>query len=403
MVPHRGYPPPATRSGPSPRTRRARPARPGSRTALRARVADGPDRTSRTSRPLAATSCPATAPATRGSAGRAVGKDRSHGAEVDGRRPRHGRPAARDHVPRPRPGGRFGPALAERGWDVTALDLAAHGGHRLDPPAHRGRAGRQRHRAGGGSGGPARRAQPGAATAISAVARPARFRARGRAGGSAGRAGLRSAERLANGVELDADIARLDRDRLVRRSRADHPAWAPDGRRARRARHRGGRRDSGGGRASGPGCAGGTSRRWSPPSTCRCCCWSPRTPGDRDPDAAGQRAEPAQPAPPVRGPPCRPTGSSSSRADTACTATCRPSGWPRSTRSPRPRCPPAPESDHAGAAAAGAQRAEPAHQRGELGGRWVVGRAGVAQQVGVLGRVGDQVVVLAERHGAGAA
>ena len=37
-----------------------------------------------------------------------------------------------------------------------------------------------------------------------------------------------SSEQLANGVELDADIARLDRDRLVRRSRADHPTWAPE-------------------------------------------------------------------------------------------------------------------------------------------------------------------------------
>jgi len=29
---------------------------------------------------------------------------------------------------------RIGPALAERGWDITAIDLAAHGGHRLDGP-----------------------------------------------------------------------------------------------------------------------------------------------------------------------------------------------------------------------------------------------------------------------------
>ena len=28
----------------------------------------------------------------------------------------------------------IGPALAERGWDVTSLDLAAHGGNRLDGP-----------------------------------------------------------------------------------------------------------------------------------------------------------------------------------------------------------------------------------------------------------------------------
>jgi pimeloyl-ACP methyl ester carboxylesterase len=119
----------------------------------------------------------------------------------------------------------IGPALAERGWDVTAIDLAAHGGHRLDGPltaealvdsvttqvpgpvdllvGH----------------------SMGAATAISTVARQPGF---ARAvvledpPGGLGRAG----EELAHGVELDAQIARLDRERLVRRSRADHPGWA---------------------------------------------------------------------------------------------------------------------------------------------------------------------------------
>jgi pimeloyl-ACP methyl ester carboxylesterase len=38
----------------------------------------------------------------------------------------------------------------------------------------------------------------------------------------------RGNEELAHGVELDADLARLDRERLVRRSQGDHPGWAAD-------------------------------------------------------------------------------------------------------------------------------------------------------------------------------
>lgn len=121
----------------------------------------------------------------------------------------------------------IGPALAERGWDVTALDLAAHGGNRLDGPltvdalvdsvttqvqgpvdllvGH----------------------SLGAVTAISTAARRPGFARAVVLEDPPGGGGL-SSEQLANGVELDADIARLDRDRLVRRSRADHPTWAPE-------------------------------------------------------------------------------------------------------------------------------------------------------------------------------
>jgi pimeloyl-ACP methyl ester carboxylesterase len=120
---------------------------------------------------------------------------------------------------------RIGPALAERGWDVTALDLAAHGGHRLagplTPDALVDSVTTQ-------VSGPIDLLvghSMGAATAISAVVRqPGLARAvvlEDPPGGMA-----RGNEELAHGVELDADIARLDRERLVRRSRADHPDWA---------------------------------------------------------------------------------------------------------------------------------------------------------------------------------
>jgi pimeloyl-ACP methyl ester carboxylesterase len=121
----------------------------------------------------------------------------------------------------------IGPALAERGWEVSALDLAAHGGNRLPGPltaealvdsvlvqvpapvdllvGH----------------------SMGAATAISAVVRqPGLARAVVLEDPPGGLGGI-SAE-LARGVELDADIARQDRDRLVRRSRSEHPGWAPN-------------------------------------------------------------------------------------------------------------------------------------------------------------------------------
>ena len=123
---------------------------------------------------------------------------------------------------------RIGPALAERGWDVTALDLAAHGGNRLDGPLT---AAALVDSVTAQVAGPADLLvghSMGAATAICTVAgRPGFARAVVLEDPPDG-SGLPSAERLANGVELDSDIARLDRDRLVRRSRADHPAWAPE-------------------------------------------------------------------------------------------------------------------------------------------------------------------------------
>ena len=39
--------------------------------------------------------------------------------------------------------------------------------------------------------------------------------------------GLRPAEEMARGVELDGELVRTDRDRLLRRSAAEHPGWAP--------------------------------------------------------------------------------------------------------------------------------------------------------------------------------
>ena len=120
---------------------------------------------------------------------------------------------------------RIGPALAERGWDVTALDLAAHGGRRLDGPLT---ADALVDSVTAQVSGPVDLLvghSMGAATAISTVVRqPGLARAvvlEDPPGGIG-----RSNEELARGVELDADIARLDRERLVRRSRADHPDWA---------------------------------------------------------------------------------------------------------------------------------------------------------------------------------
>jgi pimeloyl-ACP methyl ester carboxylesterase len=120
-----------------------------------------------------------------------------------------------------------GPALAARGWDVTALDLAAHGGNRLPGPltgdalvdsvlvqvpapvdllvGH----------------------SMGAATAISAAVRQPGLARAVVLEDPPGGIGAAS-ELLARGVERDADTARQDRDRLVRRSRADHPGWAPN-------------------------------------------------------------------------------------------------------------------------------------------------------------------------------
>ena len=124
---------------------------------------------------------------------------------------------------------RVGPELAVRGWDVRTLDLAGHGSSPplagpltvtalvekvvadLDGPVdlligH----------------------SLGARTAISAVTRhPGLARAvvlEDPPGGD-----LVPAEELARGIELDGELVRTDRDRLLRRSATDNPGWAaPD-------------------------------------------------------------------------------------------------------------------------------------------------------------------------------
>lgn len=123
---------------------------------------------------------------------------------------------------------RIGPALAERGWDVTALDLAAHGGNRMDGPLTREAL---------VDSVAAQVTAPvdllvghsmGAATAISTVvARPDLARAVVLEDPPGGRRAGDAAD-MARGVELDADTARTDRDVLVRRSRHDHPGWADE-------------------------------------------------------------------------------------------------------------------------------------------------------------------------------
>jgi pimeloyl-ACP methyl ester carboxylesterase len=124
---------------------------------------------------------------------------------------------------------RIGPALAGDGWDVTALDLAGHG----DSP-----------RLGGPltadalvDGVTAQLTAPvdllvghsmGAATAASTVVRhPGLARAvvlEDPPGGPR----RTTTEAFAHGIELDAEMARTDRDRLVRRSRAKNPTWADE-------------------------------------------------------------------------------------------------------------------------------------------------------------------------------
>lgn len=118
---------------------------------------------------------------------------------------------------------RVGPALAGRGWDVTALDLAAHGGRRLDRPLDVDAL---------VTGVTDQVAGPvdllvghsmGAATAAAlAGLRPGFARALVLEDPPGGRADR--GEELARGVELD--VAR-DRAWLLERSRREHPAWAP--------------------------------------------------------------------------------------------------------------------------------------------------------------------------------
>ena len=120
---------------------------------------------------------------------------------------------------------RIGPALCMDGWDVTALDMAGHGGA---PPV----------------GGPLTAdvlvervltAVPGpvdllvghslgAVTAAAAQARQPIARALVLEDPPGARA-LADSEERARGVEEDVAGVRADRDRMLRRSRADNPSW----------------------------------------------------------------------------------------------------------------------------------------------------------------------------------
>lgn len=122
----------------------------------------------------------------------------------------------------------IGPALAGDGWDVTALDLAGHGdSSSLDRPLTAdalvdGVTARL-----SGSVDLLVGHSLGAATAATTVVRhPGLARAvvlEDPPGGLDA-----ETEELAQGVEQDAEIARTDRDRLVRRSRAANPGWADE-------------------------------------------------------------------------------------------------------------------------------------------------------------------------------
>lgn len=120
---------------------------------------------------------------------------------------------------------KVGPALAERGWEVTAIDLAAHGGHRLAGPLT---AEALVESVVSQVSGPVDLLvghSMGAATAATVlVEHPSLARAavlEDPPGGLAARGG-----ELAHGIELDTGTARTERGRLVRRSRAEHPGWA---------------------------------------------------------------------------------------------------------------------------------------------------------------------------------
>ena len=120
----------------------------------------------------------------------------------------------------------IGPALAARGWDVTAIDLAAHGGNRLDGPLSRSALVDSVTTQITGPVDLLVGHSMGAATAIrAAVAHPDLARAVVLEDPPGGGGANWSTEKLARGVELDAETARTDRDRLVRRSRTDHPGW----------------------------------------------------------------------------------------------------------------------------------------------------------------------------------
>ena len=234
-----------------------------------------------------------------------------------------------------------GPELAARGWDVRALDLAAHGSSPplagpltmdalvakvvadLDGPVdllvgH----------------------SLGARTAITAVARhPGLARAvvlEDPPGGDLG-----PAEEMARGVELDGELVQ----------HRPGPVAAPVGRRApglgsarRRAGRRGHRPRPGAGRGRGP--ARRVAGRGPDPADRR---RAGAGAGDRGRRLRRPRSATARPAArwvsrPGRrsGRPCRRNASSSCPAGTACTATSRTGGWPPSPASPTSCCRPAP-------------------------------------------------------------
>ena len=123
---------------------------------------------------------------------------------------------------------RIGPALCMDGWDVTALDMAGHGdalpvGGPLTIDALVDRV---------------LTAVPaqvdllvghslGAATAAAVQARHPIARALVLEDPPGARA-LADSEERARGVEEDVAAVRADRDRLLRRSRAENPSWAPE-------------------------------------------------------------------------------------------------------------------------------------------------------------------------------
>ena len=119
---------------------------------------------------------------------------------------------------------RIGPALAERGWDVTAVDLAAHGGNRLDRPLDTATLVDSVIERVPGPVDLLVGHSMGAATAAAlAAGRPSYARALVLEDPPGGRADR--GREMARGVEIDAAT---DRARLLDRSRREHPGWAPE-------------------------------------------------------------------------------------------------------------------------------------------------------------------------------
>jgi len=125
---------------------------------------------------------------------------------------------------------RIGPALAERGWVVDALDLPGHGDWpRSERPLGldmlvEGVAGRLE--------GPVDllvgHSLGGAVAAALAGRRPAAARAVVLEDPASGRLDGAARAALADGVEADARLVRGDRARLVRREREANPTWATE-------------------------------------------------------------------------------------------------------------------------------------------------------------------------------